>query len=351
MVRYGAAMAIPREAWGSTGGWMVAGALALATCGGVAYLGHARAMTEPTELGRDASRWSEIRQPTDPAVVLGDRRAPDDAAERYRAAAADFHSRPAARRPYDDLLDDGETAPARSGALPLLDALLEVRGAGPVALFADRPERLVEGEGVAGDLDALLVLGRAAARQGTLLATRARTGGSDADLDDAAAHFEAAYALGLHLYEERITHRELEVGYRLMGEGLSGLASVARLRDGDQSQRTTDLLAQREAFTEYVRDAIVPVWSAIGTTNDRSRAGDAADTHVGDVAVIATSEEAARVWRIEAILRLGRYAADADRPADSAGARRLLDQMAGSIADDPRLAAAHARALATADRR
>ncbi len=336
-------MAIPREAWGSTGGWITAGALALALLGGVAYLGNARAMTGPTELGRDAARWSAIAQPTDPAVILGGRQAPADAAVLYRDAAARYHSRPAARRPYDDLLDDGVTEPARAGSLPLIDQLIDARGDGTVTLFGDRPERLISGEGATSELEALLALGRATARQGTLLATRARRDGTNSDLAQAQAHFEAAYSLGLHLFDERITHREFEVGYRLMGEGLSGLTSIARL--AEDAERQAAMQAQRDALAAYVRDEVGPVWAAIGTINDRSRAGDAADLHAGDVAAIAANDTAASLWRTEAILRLGQYAIDADRPADSAGARRILERLADDVASDPRLAAAHAKAM------
>ena len=339
-------MAIPREAWGSTGGWITAAALALAVVAGVAYVGNARAMTPPTALGRSPARWSQLRHPTVPHLVLDRAPAAQDASEIYANVVDTFYARPAARRPYDDLVGDDVLEPARRGALPLVDELLRARDAGEARFFADRPDALIGGDGMNDALEALLVVGRATARQGTLLATRARQTESAEDLREATRHFEAAYTLGYHLFDERITHRQLEVGYRLMGEGLSGLVSLQRIRE-DQVRRAI-LSTQKESLAAYVRNTIAPVWSAIGTINDRSRSDDAADVHFGDVAAIAASDEADALWRVEAILRLGEYAADADRPADAAGARRLLERLAAEVADDPRLLAAIEAARATA---
>lgn len=336
-------MAIPKEAWGNGAGWTIAAVVGTVIVGIVIALGKAGSMTQPTALGRDPSRWSTIEQPTDPAVVLDGEEGSADAGATYLDIADAYLASYAARRPYDDLLRDDVITPAPADTLPLLDDLVTATGSTPATLFGDAPESLINYDRAPARLDALHAIGQAAIKQGSLLAARARNG-EEGEADRARDLLRAAYALGLRLYEERLVHRELEYGYRLMSESLGTLAALAQVQ-GDAG-RAAALRAEREQLVSYVRDTIGPVWEAIGTINDVRTTRDPADLHAGDVAVIATSDEAARLWRTEALLRLGKYRLDATRRGDRAGARRILRDALETLNDPTlRLAAETAASL------
>ncbi len=300
------------------------------------------AMTSTTALGRDPSRWKSIEQPTNAEIVLANRTRDDgDAGPIYRAAGDAYLARLSARRPYDDFLENSRITVAPPGELPLLARLDEAANVSRATLYGESPGLLIRGEGETSNNDALYALGLAAVKQAALLATRWRTEGSEADAREARALYEAAYALGLAMYEDRVIHREFEYGYRLMSEALGGLAALAEV-SGDTA-RANELRRQRVALTDYIRNRTGPVWAAIGTINDLRSDDDAADIHPGDVAAIALSDEADPLWRVEAILRLGQYTRYGTRAADRAGAERILRELNDTVTDERyRIAVEHA---------
>ena len=323
-------MAFAKEAWGNTSGWVAAIIVTGAVCAGLTLFGSASATTAPTALGGDVARWSSIEQPTDANLILS-QAAPADAGQRYLSLASRYIAASAERHRLEDFLDDRITTPA--DALPFIDELSDLAGTADVAIFASKPAKLVAYERDDAQLEALYEIGSGASKQATLLAGEAARDGDAAKRERAEALLRGVYALGLHLYRERLVHRELEYGYRLMSESLATLGPLAEV--GGDASRAAALRSQRIRLTDYVAATLVPVWSAIGAIQDDRGTTDLADVHPGDVRAIAASDKADRLWRTEAILRLGVARFDASRPGDRQAAAELLNDLRASGTNDP----------------
>lgn len=286
-------------------------------------------MGPTTPFGRDASRYGPIELPVDPSVVLDKPAQASGDEGLYRQAGEAVSAGIAARRPYDDFLRSKAVAPARLPALPLLDLLVEATTPEPRSIFGDRPGDLINYERDQPVLEGLGLLGEAAMKKAGILARSAEPG----DRERALALYEASLALGVQLYRERLIHRELEWGYRLIGQSLGGMVALARLR-GDPV-RADELASVRRQFMDYMNTTIAPVWEKLGAIDSPRRSDDLADTHAGDVAAIARNEQADPLWRTEAILRLGRHRLESTDAQRRGGARGVLESLAGRV-EDPR---------------
>lgn len=283
-------------------------------------------MGATTSFGREASRFEPITLPFDPRSVLNtvDRPARP---ELYRQAGEAISAGVLARRPYDDFLQQGKLSADALPAVPLVEVLVEATTAEPTPIFANRPEELINYERNQPVLEGLGLLGEVTMKQAGILARSP----APADRRRALELYEAALALGVQLYRERLIHRELEWGYRLIGQSLGGLAALARL-EGDAG-RAAELAEVHQAFLAYVNGAIAPVWEKIGAIDSPRRNDDLADIHAGDVAAVAQSGKADPMWRTEAILRLGRYRVESTDPQRRGGARKVLDSLEGRLQD------------------
>ena len=181
-------------------------------------------------------------------------------------------------------------------------------------------------------------------KQAGLVAGRGHPG----DAAEARRLYEAAFILGARLCEERIVHRQMEYGYRLIGQSLGGLVALAKKQQ--EADRAAELSDARATFTAYVSSKIESVWEKLAAINIVGRSDDLADQHVGDVLAIAQSEAADAMWRLEAILRLGKGRHDASSAADRAAAQEVLEGLRS--VDDPllKLAVEQALALTQAER-
>ena len=330
---------IPRQAWGSPAGWIFATLLALAIISFLVAVDRSGRMTPMTAFGADPANYGTVVLPVDPATVVDNwPTAAGDATRLYDLAANGYSVTLATRRPYDDFLRDGVRGPALPGDLPLLQHLVEAARYGQAAPLAAEAESLVGYDRSPAKLDALYALGQAALKQAGLLAGRNHPG----DAQEARRLYEAAFILGVHLYQERLVHRELEYGYRLISQSLGGLLALAKKQQ--EAARAVRLSERRDRFTEYVNGSLQPVWEKISAINDVARSDDVADVHIGDVVAIAGSEQADPLWRTEAILRLGKARHDATRRGDREGAQRELEHLARTLTD-PRLKRAAQQAL------
>ena len=324
---------LPKEAFGNAAGWATAAAI-FVVCGALLMtLANAGAATATTALGRDSANYGPIEMPLDLAELLPTLPADQpDAASLYRDAADELADDSSLLRQYERFAESA-ARPASDGDLPLLQTLVDAAATRPTAIFADEPATLVNYDRSLPRLEALYAVGNAAARQAGLLAARDEPG----DAERARELYQAALALGAQLYRERVVHREMEFGYRLVGQSLGGLAALAQ-KSGDAA-RAAELRTAREAFSGYVNGRLSPVWDAISAINDYERDDDLADVHAGDVAAIAASESADPMWRVEATLRLGKLRHDASRRGDALAAERLIERLREE-ADEPRLSLA-----------
>jgi hypothetical protein len=120
----------------------------------------------------------------------------------------------------------------------------------------------------------------------------------------------------------------------LMNEATVGLAEC----EPAGSERGVELAKQEAAIVEYDKTRVLPVYDVLSSADQEVIARNA-----GDVFRIAEMAPE-RMFRVEAILKLGRYRFDAARMGDQLAAPRVLRRIRGNESD-PVIRAAVAAAL------
>lgn len=280
--------------WGNTLGWCIALVIVVAMVGGLCLLDrHLTNVTPITDFVRDHANLAPIELPISAQSVLPPTKSAD-ATDWYRQAIDLYLLEPGAN------LSDA------------LELLIPAREHAQASIFADSPEDVVK-YGDKPKLAAILALGKAANRRGALLSY-------EKNPDEAIKHHQAAFALGARLYEERLTLDELLAGLELMSEASAGI--IATGSDTIDTQTFTDY---RTAFTAWSESRIRPMQRIVTSIDPAVIA-----RHSGDVFYIARHAPE-RMWRVEAILSLGRLRFNAARVADQQGANRAIQE----LRDDP----------------
>jgi hypothetical protein len=124
-------------------------------------------------------------------------------------------------------------------------------------------------------------------------------------------------------------------------EALSLLGVAGKLAEVTGDKRFADFNTAR---LKYNSDEIVPMWTIIGAIDPKRIA-----EHSGDVFAIAKDSQE-RMWRVEAILQLGRLRYNAASGADQRAANRMLKKMAENETDPIIRAAAKAAAELTIEK-
>jgi hypothetical protein len=174
-------------------------------------------------------------------------------------------------------------------------------------------------------LEAARTMGRAAIRFALLANVEGRK-------DVARRYAEAAFALGAKLYEERLTYAEFDVAQDLLGSAAPTLAKLAtEAGEGEYGESMADFNRKR---IEYWKTRIQPVQQAVQVM----------EANAGDLLALAEKGGDA-MWRVEAVLALGRCKYAAERGADQRAATRMLEKVSGNGEPRVRLAAEAARDL------
>jgi hypothetical protein len=307
--------------FGNTLGWGISAVLVLVMAG-FSYLIHqAGASTPPTALAGDESFFATVALPVSPATIhqAGES---CDGAEHYRAAIAAFNR--------DEFAYDRVRTLADVAKLDAFPEIIKARHCSGTRLFASQPEEVIT-YGDRDELEALRKISQAAGTAGLLYI-------KDNQLDRAEELFASLFTLGQVLYGERLTYGELDTGLTLMATGSEGLKRIAQAR-GD-----SDLAAKIDGFNqariEYVKKTLQPRYEVVSSIGDKLIA-----RHFGDILALAHHSQD-RMWRIEAILKLGRYRFNAGRAGDQRKAAREVAKLAENDPDPLiRLAAAKARDL------
>jgi hypothetical protein len=141
---------------------------------------------------------------------------------------------------------------------------------------------------------------------------------------EAMALYEATFALGDKLYQERLTYAELDAGLNLMAQGST---SIARLAEANgNASRAKAVKEFDQARKLYVTEQILPMTRILLSVDQPT-----IDRHFGDVLHFARHAKE-RMWRVEAIFSLARYRFDAARIGDQNIANQILRDLA---ANDP----------------
>ncbi len=322
--------------YGNRPGWVLSALLVIGFAAALFMLESAKGTTAPTgEFGPAA--MGPLRFDVDPRTVVP-AAAAGEAGPLYRDAIKAYRADEAT---YDRLArgDRAAIAAADPATLPGLAKLLAATPMRSADIFAVDPSAVVGYRSDPPPLAALLQLGRASATAGLL-----KQAG-----DPALARrlYSAAFALGANLAAERLTYPELQGGLELMSLADAGLKSyAAKAGDSDLAGRVGAFEAARAALYDQ---QIAPVWRAVSSIDPGVR-----NKYAGDVFRLAGKGQgqgaAERVWRVEALLKLGRLRYSAARVGDKAGAARVLKSVASGAADPAvKLAAEKGRDLTLRD--
>jgi hypothetical protein len=305
---------------GSALGWRIAVFILVAGIGGGLWLRSQMQVTDPTSLSLDEKNLAVLAPPL-PATPIVSRDVSGDAGEKYSQAAASYQENP-------DACDDWSQKP--DGALPApVQAIVDATHYSQMNLFARDPGNVIDYQQDHPPLDNLFKLGQEMESAALLLQRSGKTA-------EARQLLEAAYALGENLLGERVDYDEYSHGMGLVNGALTALAELEPANSA-KAQALTDA---ETAMEEFDKDRVTPVYDVLASADPTKIAANAGD--IFRFAMVAQE----RMFRVEAILKLGRYRFDSARAADQLAAPRILREL-GHDPDPAVQAAASAAAALT----
>ena len=248
-------------------------------------------LTPPTALSLDPENLAVLSPPViSPPIV---RQAGGDGGADYRAALAAYDA---------DACDAFAKNPA--GDPPKsMQLVLNAADKTTMDLLAENPGQIINYQSEHPALENLEQLGRAMDRAGLMLRLKKQT-------QPARQYFQAVYGLGSALYAERLCYDEYLKGMGLMDEAATGLAEL------EDQPRRSQLQQHVAAMVDYDAQKVRPIYEALYSADP-----DESAVHAGDVFVFAAKSRE-RMFRVEAILALGRMRFSAERNADQRAAGR-----------------------------
>jgi tetratricopeptide (TPR) repeat protein len=311
--------------FGNLKGWIISGLIAALVV--VIFVSSGILQVPPVSKPSGIIKFSEkIVLPVDPKPFLPNPKQNRDAAEVYRLAINEYENNEKLYAPGEAY---SRTPAAMVDANPKgIQYILDAADCKTFDLFSSRPDEVVHYNATWPDLTALERMGMHTIVAGATYRNRK-------DLDTAEKYLKAAFLLGYRLYNERVVWQEMNSGMNLMINASSQLAKVYQEKgQADQARACADF--QKE-LDQYKKDKIVkPIVSALNsiTTSTVGERG-------GDFFYLAR-ESPERVWRVEALLALGRMKYNTSNRGDQVAAKREVKR----YLNDPDPAVALAAKLA-----
>jgi hypothetical protein len=288
--------------WGNRLGWKISAFIWALAIGLWVWLNLALAITARTPLSLDEKNLSAISLPGGAILPQDD---PGDSGELYRQAIALYQDQSTR---CEEFAKD-----PRGNPPPAIQLVLDAAGKSSMQLFSKTPEQFIDYKALDQHppLDDLYSMGMTMNVAGLRFQ---QTG----DLPSARQYFRAVYALGQNLARERLVYDEYQKGIGLMGGSLQGLLDCEK----PGSLRAKELNSQISEMEQYNSSFVQPIYNVLASA-DQGVIG----ANAGDVFAFATVSQD-RMFRVEAILKLGRYRFDAQRRGDQLGASRYLRKLA-----------------------
>jgi hypothetical protein len=297
--------------FGNRLGWGIAAVLAMVIFAVVWKLTTLNAISPPSrgvvtrtgsvalDLPDNPKLLEAIELPFSPAAVFPGMTEAKDAGPLYRQAIERYQAN---KDPYDQLAESKGGAPrvTRYKELEALDLVVQARTANSMRLYAGSPEQVIGYTAYPPGLEALNRVGKAAIQ----LAMHVK----DKNKEEALLLAEGAFSLGVKLAGERLRWYEFQTGVELMRDGAYLIKTLDPAR-GAASKEAEDQLRV------MMKDQWVPMWTVISSIDPQVIGRTA-----GDVFYVAKNSKE-RMWRIEAVLKLGRYKYDVGQPGRGADQR------------------------------
>jgi hypothetical protein len=291
--------------YGNRLGWLISAGMLLAMIGLLALLSTAANPSEPTKFGREGGKLV-AKLPTDPRALLKTMTETGDAGDLYLEAIKavkldEVRYRALAQTPPSSVPTEKLTAVDLLCQAATIDkATIFVRNPSQVITYDPEPKNLMQLQEAA---DAAINLGlcQQAAKHP----------------DEAKRDYEAAFALGIHLYEERLTYKEYDLGMNLMGQAGTMLADLAnKAGDTARAKSLNEFLDSRNSFYGQQIEPPARVIVKIAPPT-------------GDMLVLVDNA-GDPMWKIEAILALGRCKYNASTFGDQKTASRTVRRLSES---------------------
>jgi hypothetical protein len=279
-------------------GWVLSGVIAVLGSMGLWFLSQPPRVSAPS--GVFPNLMSKVALPIDPKSVSPVPMAGDcDAGEKYRAAINELLAN---RREYDAWFEKANTAVAAKPRA--VELIAEASDCSKMTLFRKTPSEVITYDPEPATLEAIQRLGEMTLQRGMLLRKTAP--------DEARHYLAAAFALGRHLFEERVAWREFTAGVNLMVNASKYLAEIE-----PDPAKATYIQNFAAAADKYKLDQL-KLYGAINTTD-----ADLLRRHGGDAFALARGSPEP-MWRTSAILALGRMKYNTPLRGDQLAAPREL---------------------------
>jgi hypothetical protein len=273
----------------------------------------------PGTVGLNAANYS-MQLPLDPRSLATWMSEEQDAMAIYKEAIAEYDAKPRAYNIYIERgkLNSPEYAAVEKGVNLLVKASTMRRP----GVFADRPGELITYDSDRPALkEALRTIGKTAMKVGRQLEV-------EKNVTKAREIYRGVYTLGVKLYEERLVFDEWYEAREMLSVA-KWLGEIAE--SGDEASRFKQVDDQ---ILSFYKTKIEPVQNTIMVLYPQTGDVAALAVHGGDV-----------MWRVEAVLTLGRCRYTSPRSGDQFGATKLIDQLLNDPEPRVRLAASVAKAL------
>ena len=289
--------------WGNTRGWVLSAMMAL-VLGWLLVLG--ALPPKPSEpSGAFPNLLAKVQLPTDPKSVVPLMSEECDAGEVYGRVLQEYKANRATYEKYRAKPTEAKAANPRA-----VELLHEAKKCSRMSFFSRRPQELLNYNPDLPEMEALEKIGGLANQLGLLYRL-------DKKPDEARRQFEAMFALGYHLYGERLSWAEFVAGVNLMADAARGLAKLEKDAGNEDRARTLEEFAKSSDDYKLKQFEVYKVVSSIDTTT--------VGRHGGDILALARHSPEP-MWRGEAILSLGRMKFNTPHKGDQAAARREVKQ-------------------------
>jgi hypothetical protein len=340
--------------WGNRLGWMISGGIAVLWILALWKAALPPAPTDPINAPVLAVALKPIALPVPADTVAAPGTADGDAGKIYRDAIKEVAaSRSAYERFHDESWTEVTHTPAKLAELEkklkAVALILKARECKSGPIFGSNPTQLINYSNAEESLDDLRVAGETCTKLGTFYGL-----GEHRNPEKSFKLFEAAFLLGMQLYNERLTDRELQAGHTVLAEA-AGWLGLYYKNDKKDPSRGSAIRGFVEAEREYT-NKLAEAWHVLNYFDEEKPAGPQKQQrpmseYAGDIFKIAQSSEADPMFRVEALLHMGRYQYNCLTRGDQIYARKLLKKMAddSSLPGPVKAAATMARDLTEED--
>jgi hypothetical protein len=254
------------------------------------------------ELPTHPEMLAEIKFPYDPASVVPSMTKPGDAGAIYMKAIDEYE------KSSLDYVENSRNKSENPDDYPAIKLLIEAKDLTSMKLYPDRPEALISHNLEPKPIQALRAVGYRAADLALRILRTKDQAEKTKRTPDALAMAEAAFSLGTKLCQDRVRWMEFDAGYQMVTRSAPVIAEI------DPARAPACKAAVEGLYTIY-KDRGMPLAHAF-TSIDLDVMGRTA----GDMFYIVKNARE-RMWRVEAVLKLGHYKFNAGEPGNAADQR------------------------------